>query len=78
MNQAAAFLTKPAYSLTELLRLVPIGRTTIYREVKTGNLRATKRGRRTIFLASDIAGWLEQLPAASPAEPKPASTSRQR
>lgn len=54
-------LDKPAYSLPELLQLQPLKRSAIYKEIKSGRLRATKAGRRTIFLADDIADWLEAL-----------------
>ncbi len=55
------FLAKPAYGLNELLELQPCGRTFVYEEIKAGRLRATKAGRRTIFLADDVASWLESL-----------------
>ncbi len=55
------FLAKPAYGLNELLELQPCGRSFVYEEIKAGRLRATKAGRRTIFLADDVASWLESL-----------------
>jgi len=55
------YLKKPVYSLQELLQNQPLGRSSIYKEIKSGRLRATKAGRRTIFLADDIVEWLEAL-----------------
>ena len=52
---------KLAYSIQELVKLQPLGRSSIYEEIKSGRLRATKAGRRTIFLADDIVEWLEAL-----------------
>ena len=52
---------KPVYNLVELLKIVPIGRSSIYNEVKAGRLRAAKMGRRTLFLANDISTWLEKM-----------------
>ena len=65
--QLSATITKPAYDLPALLKLVPVGRSLVYEEIAAGHLRATKVGRRTIFLADDVATWLEHLRATSAA-----------
>ncbi|ALJ34241.1 hypothetical protein AEJ54_15525 [Azospirillum sp. Sp 7] len=54
-------LDKPAVSVKELTSLIPISRTTIYEFMKSGDLKATKCGRRTLFLAADIADFLSRL-----------------
>jgi excisionase family DNA binding protein len=52
---------KVAYDVTETARLLSIGRTSLYARVKAGELRATKLGRKTLFLASDIVAFVEHL-----------------
>jgi excisionase family DNA binding protein len=57
-------LTKAAYGVPEAVAVLSIGRTSLYELIKTGRLKATKCGRRTLFLAPDIAAFLSNLPPA--------------
>ena len=56
-------LTKPAYSVNEVLAMLPLGRTSLYAAIKDGKIKAQKHGKKTIFLAPDIAAFLASLPA---------------
>ena len=58
MNPQNLNLTKAAYSVKELIELLPLGRNSLYEAVKAGSLKATKFGKRTMFLAPDVAQFL--------------------
>jgi predicted DNA-binding transcriptional regulator AlpA len=57
-------MEKPAYRISELLELSPIGRTTLFRAIRRGDLPARKIGRATIVLARDFEEFLANLPHA--------------
>jgi hypothetical protein len=50
------------YSIQDLVRLARVGRTMVFAEIKVGNLKARKIGRRTIILDEDLRRWLASLP----------------
>jgi predicted DNA-binding transcriptional regulator AlpA len=54
-------LTKPAYSVNEVLAMLPFGRTKLYQAINSGKLKATKYGKSTWFMSSDIAEFLNSL-----------------
>jgi len=58
---------KMAYSIEEAIKAASIGRSLIYSEIKNGNLRATKIGRRTVILADDLKQWLQSKTQAKAA-----------
>jgi len=55
--------TPLAYSVAEACSLARAGRTALYEAIRTGALRAVKRGRRTLVLVDDLRRYLEALPA---------------
>ena len=49
-------------TLADFIRLYPIGRTTLYRAVKAGELRLTKIGKASRISKADAAAWAASLP----------------
>jgi excisionase family DNA binding protein len=58
-----------AYSVSEACAVGRAGRTALYEAIRSGDLRAVKRGRRTLILADDLRRWLEALPPVTPGKP---------
>lgn len=56
---------KLAYSVPEFLQASGLGRGRFYSEVKTGRLRLTKVGRRSLVLADDARAWINSLAATA-------------
>lgn len=56
-------LRKLAYSVADLIEILPIRRTRLYEAVGAGELKPTKFGKRTMFLANDVAAFLDGIVA---------------
>jgi excisionase family DNA binding protein len=54
-------LVKAAYTVTETLEILSIGRTSLYAVVKRGHLHPVKFGRKTLFYAIELASFLKVL-----------------
>ena len=54
-------LTKVAYSVREVMGIIPFKRTTLWLHVKRGNLKATRCGGKTLYFATDVAAFLAAL-----------------
>ena len=61
--------TPLAYSIAEACSVARAGRTALYEAIRAGELRAVKRGRRTLVLA-DLRDWLDNLPTVKPMPPR--------
>jgi excisionase family DNA binding protein len=61
-------LDKAAYSIAEVARLSGLGRSSIYKAIQCGELKARKFGRRTMILAVDLSDWFDSLTCV-PANP---------
>ena len=55
-----------AHTIAEACNVARSGRTVIYAAINAGELRAVKRGRKTLILHDDLERWVMGLPALEP------------
>ena len=52
-----------AYNIAEACAAALTSRTVLYESIRSGALRAVKRGSRTLILKEDLSRWVANLPA---------------
>jgi excisionase family DNA binding protein len=57
------------YSIAEACAVAGIRRTTLYKSISSGELRAIRIRGRTLILARDLNRWLEGMPPVQPDPP---------
>jgi excisionase family DNA binding protein len=62
-----------AHSVLEACAIARSGRTTLYQAIRSGALRAVKRGRRTLILDDDLRRWVQSLPSVTAKSTKPSA-----
>ena len=55
-------MAKLAFTIAEAVEAGAGGRTAVYEAIKSGALKARKRGRSTVILAADLEEYLQNLP----------------
>jgi hypothetical protein len=74
-EKASTMQNAIVHSIPEACSIACAGRTALYEAIRSGALRAVKRGRRTLILDVDLRQWVQSLP---PVPVKQPDTKQQR
>ena len=55
-------LSKKAYTISQAVEALGLGKTSLYNQIKIGKIRPRKFGNRTLIPVSEIDKWLNELP----------------
>jgi excisionase family DNA binding protein len=55
---------KAAYAIADICEQLSLGRTTVFAEIKKGNLKIVKVGRRSLVTAEELARYMQRLSSA--------------
>lgn len=58
-------LSQMAYSIDATEKLLDVGKTTVYKAINEGKLKAVKYGRRTLIPRESLENFIKQLPSIS-------------
>ena len=64
------FVTPAVYTIAEACAVARIRRSTLYKHIRSGHLRAIKIGGRTCVPVHALYSWLEAMPPANPPGPE--------
>lgn len=64
-----------AYTIAEACAFAGMRRTSLYKAIGAGELRAIKCGGRTLVLREDLHRWLEGMPAIAPSRSPTSETA---
>jgi hypothetical protein len=53
---------KVAYSVSEAMQILSMGRSSLYKAISEGRLKPVKNGKQTLFLSRDLCSFLAGLP----------------
>jgi excisionase family DNA binding protein len=60
------------HTIADACLIACTGRTALYEAIRSGALRAVKRGRRTLILDEDLRRWIKSLPSIATKSIQPA------
>jgi excisionase family DNA binding protein len=62
------FVTPAVYTIAEACAVARIRRSSLYKHIQTGDLRAIKIGGRTCILIEELHRWLNSMPSSTSAK----------